>query len=115
MSSPVFFGRSAGAFTTQTPSRWSRQNGCSGWSDFRGGPNEPPRVFGGVRLDVKAAANYLGDATGGQGGLPGRACQVCVLAPYFPLIDLPLSRVGDTLTLPWADGWSANKPPLPER
>jgi hypothetical protein len=44
ISSPVFNGRFAGAWTVQTPSRWSRQNRCSGWSDRRGGPNSRSRA-----------------------------------------------------------------------
>ena len=57
MSSPVFKGRSAGACTVQTPSRCSRQNGCSGWSDFRGGPNSRSRA---VRSGSASAKRHLG-------------------------------------------------------
>jgi uncharacterized protein YceK len=88
--------------------------GCGTVGNLTGGPSgaEPPHAYGGVRLDVESAAANLTDSSGGHGGLPGRLVQVCVVAPYLLLIDLPLSVVGDTLTLPLSEG-TANNSILP--
>jgi uncharacterized protein YceK len=57
------------------------------------------RVYGGVRYDAQVAITMLGDTSGGHGGLTGRLIQL-TLSPYVLLVDLPLSAIGDTLTLP---------------
>jgi hypothetical protein len=47
--------------TVQTPSRWSRQKGSSGWSDFRGLPNSRRRAVraGSASLNVTSALPLL--------------------------------------------------------
>jgi uncharacterized protein YceK len=61
-------------------------SGCGTIGNFNDGYREPggppaPKVFGGVREDVK----YLREAD----------------RPFVVLVDLPLSFVGDVFTLPW--------------
>ncbi len=61
------------------------------------------RVFGGVRGDLESAGATVGNAAGGPGSFAERAGLVALaVAVTVPVtaIDLPLSAVGDTLTLP---------------
>jgi uncharacterized protein YceK len=75
--------------------------GCGTVENLRGTDEDikTGRPFGGVRYDVEAAVTMLEDTSGGHGGLLGRSLQL-VLGPYLLLVDLPLSAVADTLTLP---------------
>ena len=57
MSSPVLKGNSAGACTVQTPSRWSRQNGCSGWSGL---PWRPELAQQGGQFGLRLGVRNLG-------------------------------------------------------
>jgi uncharacterized protein YceK len=60
---------------------------------------------------VQFAAEVLGDCTGGHGGLPGRVVQILLVGPVVLAVDLPLSAVADTLTLPTVYWRSASKRP----
>jgi uncharacterized protein YceK len=75
--------------------------GCGTAANLRGAAADSPtsRPYGGVQSDAEAALALLGDTSGGHGGLIGRALQF-VIAPYLLAVDLPISAVGDTLTLP---------------
>jgi uncharacterized protein YceK len=81
--------------------------GCGTVQNLTGGPSgtDPARPYGGVATDVKLAATCLTDSSGGHGGLAGRIAQVCVVVSYLLLIDLPLSYVGDSITLPFTYGY----------
>ena len=58
------------------------------------------QVYGGVTRSVRTGVWALADATCGHGGFPACALEKLIVAPYFLLVDTPLSCVGDTLTLP---------------
>ena len=60
---------------------------------------ERPTIYGGIREDVSWGSGLLAHGFGGWDGLLGRAVSLAVV-PYVFCIDLPLSAVGDTLTLP---------------
>jgi uncharacterized protein YceK len=82
--------------------------GCGTVQNLRDSAADPPaaRVYGGVRYDIEGSTNDLTDMDGGHGGLPGLLVER-VLGTYLLLVDLPLSAVGDTLTLPIT--WAASK------
>jgi hypothetical protein len=50
------------AATVQTPSRWSRENSCSGWSDFHGGPNSSSRALSRLRQRHDRLERQRGEA-----------------------------------------------------
>jgi uncharacterized protein YceK len=62
-------------------------------------PTHEPRLFGGAVNDVRWVGEGFDDALAAQDALtvPERMAVI----GYFALIDLPLSFVGDVLTLPW--------------
>src|SRR5262249_16167514 len=72
--------------------------------------SEGARPYGGVRYGVEGSTSLLMDTTGGHGGLPGFLVGK-FLGTYWLLVDLPLSVVGDTLTLPvvWAKSMEQRK------
>jgi uncharacterized protein YceK len=76
--------------------------GCGTVENLQGTDRSIPtgRPYGGVRYDAELGMAMLADTSGGHGGLLGRSVQLLVLAPYFLAVDLPLSAVGDSLTLP---------------
>ena len=55
------------------------------------------RVFGGVRLDMEAVQECAGEV--GKAGGPENPADT-VVGATFSVLDIPLSLVGDTLTLP---------------
>lgn len=75
-------------------------SGCGTFKNLQGKDEYIPtgRPYGGVRYDYESSMEMLADHTGGHGGVLGRSLQL-VVAPYLLLVDLPLSAVGDTLTL----------------
>jgi len=75
--------------------------GCGTFENLRGEDPYVPteRVYGGVRYDFEKSMIMLADTSGGHGGWLGRSAQL-LLGPYLLLVDLPISAVGDTLTLP---------------
>jgi len=88
-------------------------SGCGTVLNFFHGESEgPKRVYGGVQMDCQMAAEQLKAPR--QEGIP---------LVLLPLVDLPLSLLGDTLTLPLvlsdrlhdlADWWhevTADQPP----
>jgi uncharacterized protein YceK len=69
-----------------------------------GGTYQPPRLYGGVSDDVTYVAEALFDiGNGAPGGLLGTALGV---------VDLPLSAIADTLTVPVVL-WQQSQPPQP--
>jgi uncharacterized protein YceK len=75
--------------------------GCGTVANLRSSEDTaaPMKIYGGVVADVESSKNLLTDETGGHGGLSGRALELAI-APYLLLIDLPLSAIADSLTLP---------------
>jgi uncharacterized protein YceK len=55
------------------------------------------KVYGGVRTDVKQAAQSTGDAFRAQNG---REAGAALASSALCVLDAPLSAVGDTVTLP---------------
>jgi uncharacterized protein YceK len=88
----------------------SALSGCGTVHNFCGDKADAPQyeVFGGVRSDVSVGVEHLHfDPTVDHGDYPARTCadptvQFCAKAIgwYLLAVDLPLSAVGDTLTLP---------------
>lgn len=79
-------------------------SGCGTVSNLRRASSpfdDRPEVYGGVQEDVHWGSHLLAHGVGGWDGLLGRAASLA-MAPYVFCIDLPLSAVGDTLTLPVA-------------
>ena len=76
--------------------------GCGTISNLRGNCRDPgcPKSYGGVSDDIDWGWDVLTDSSCGHGGLPGCIVQKLIVAPYVLTVDLPLSVVGDTLTLP---------------
>ena len=64
---------------------------CNGWNDPALGGMQP---YGGVGIDLKVAKDSINKAA--QGIYPASNAFVATIA----VADLPLSSVGDTLTLP---------------
>jgi uncharacterized protein YceK len=58
-----------------------------------------PKMYGGVCEDVRWAWTLVSDSPGGSYPIAGKVAQL-VVAPCVLCIDLPLSAVADTLTLP---------------
>jgi uncharacterized protein YceK len=86
-------------------------SGCGTVHNFCGDDADagPCRVFGGVRSDVTSGVRYLRNPTGDHGDYPAEVCAdpavqfyARAIGWYLLAVDLPLSAVGDTLTLPWA-------------
>ena len=74
-------------------------------------PAREGKVYGGVRTDIQAIEKLVegGDASGGPLSSPGSGAGALFALAFvaLPVLDLPLSVVGDTLTLPltrWLDG-----------
>ncbi|MCC6417381.1 MAG: YceK/YidQ family lipoprotein [Gemmataceae bacterium] len=62
-----------------------------------GRPADQQRVFGGVRLDMEVVQECAGEV--GQEGGPGNPAEAVVSATCS-VLDMPLSLVGDVVTLP---------------
>jgi Protein of unknown function (DUF1375) len=62
------------------------------------------QVYGGVLFDARHGLDLFTDSSCGHAGLPGCVLQKGIVAPYFWLVDLPVSAVFDTLTLPLTIG-----------
>ena len=77
------------------------------------GAHSPKKVYGGVREDAAAVVEY-GQKVGGASN-PGEAASTAALGLYFLAVDMPLSAVGDTLTLPWTIAASCRPDPEPEK
>jgi uncharacterized protein YceK len=61
----------------------------------------PMGVYGGVRTDAQLGKSYLKESFSGR--YPGWASIYGFsVGSYLLSVDLPLSAVGDTLTLPWS-------------
>jgi uncharacterized protein YceK len=70
--------------------------GCGTFVNTVGFKNEPKeRIYGGVRWDVEGGSDNLVRVTKGTETVGAAAASTAVC-----LIDLPLSIVGDTITLP---------------
>jgi uncharacterized protein YceK len=80
--------------------------GCGTVQNLRGGDQYIPsgRVYGGVRYDIEKGIGLLIDGSGGCAGLSGRALQL-IIGPCLLMVDLPLSAVADTVTLPICQGY----------
>src|SRR5262245_16820208 len=76
--------------------------GCGTMANFRGSQTGMPyrQMYGGVVFDARHGLGLLTDRTCGHGGVPGCVLQKGILCPYFWTVDLALSAVLDTLTLP---------------
>ena len=78
---------------------------------FNGESGGPRRVYGGVQMDCQVAAEQLKDHPGLR---PAQGIPLALCA----LLDLPLSLLGDTLTLPLVlsdqlHDLKADRPPAP--
>ena len=78
---------------------------------FNGESGGPEHVYGGVRMDCQVAAEQLKDHPGLR---PAQGIPLALCA----LLDLPLSLLGDTLTLPLVlsdrlHELTADRPPAP--
>jgi uncharacterized protein YceK len=90
----------------------SALSGCGTVHNFYGDHSDAPpcEVFGGVRSDVKAGVQYIRfDPARDHGDYPVQVCAdpavqfyARAIGWYLLTVDLPLSVVGDTLTLPCA-------------
>ena len=74
---------------------------------FNGESSGPKNVYGGVQMDCQLAAEHLKDS-------PAQGIPLIL----FALLDLPLSLLGDTLTLPLVlsdrlHELTADRPPAP--
>jgi uncharacterized protein YceK len=71
--------------------------------DNRNGADSAPRqVYGGVQIDVRSASYCIQDAIGEIPPFPAAAPAVLfALGTYTLLVDLPVTAIGDTLTLPY--------------
>jgi uncharacterized protein YceK len=80
-------------------------SGCGTVKNFTGGESgaATPQVYGGVRLDFQTIGGCWAGSGGGEAGAWDRVWQVGVVAPYVALVDLPLSVLADTVTLPLTD------------
>jgi uncharacterized protein YceK len=76
--------------------------GCGTVQNLRGSQAGMPyrQMYGGVAFDAKQGLDLLTDPTCGHAGPPGCVLQKAILAPYLWTVDLALSAVLDTLTLP---------------
>jgi uncharacterized protein YceK len=89
-------------------------SGCGTMSNALLTPEEGGgKIYGGVRMDVEAGPKYIQEGFTPDNEIPRPASQApCSLAlgTYLMLVDLPLSVVGDTLTLPWIIAAELGKP-----
>ena len=59
-----------------------------------------PAVYGGTKQDLALGMDVLMDTSCGHAGLPGCVIQKVFVAPYLLTVDLALSAIADTFTLP---------------
>jgi uncharacterized protein YceK len=66
-----------------------------------GEESAPRKAYGGVQTDLSLATEFLVESPlkPSCGGM-GKGVEV-IMAAYLLAVDVPLSAVGDTLTLPW--------------
>lgn len=94
----------------------SQLTGCMGVANVVLGPPyclmpplpESQLVYGGVRLDAKIGAERVVEACKSDATVPERAGNLA-LATYLLVLDLPLSAVVDTLTIPLILHINANR------
>ena len=59
------------------------------------------QVYGGVKWDLKSAQDLIHDGCSFKGGTGSGDLGVMALGVSLLALDLPLSALADTLTLPW--------------